>query len=51
MAYAWARRRFAADWAVVEFIATADELRDLWPTALHFQNKTARPPMRPDRSR
>lgn len=43
MAYEWARRRFAADWAVVEFIATADELRDLWPTALHFQNKTARP--------
>jgi hypothetical protein len=43
MAYEWARRRFLADWAVVEFIATADELRDLWPTALHFQNKADRP--------
>ena len=43
MAYEWARRRFASDWAVVEFVATTDELRDLWPTALHFQNKADRP--------
>ena len=25
MAYEWARRRFASDWAVVEFVATTDE--------------------------
>ena len=43
MAYEWAKRRFVGDWAVVEFIATPDELRDLGPTALLFQNKVDRP--------
>jgi len=43
MAYEWARRRFAADWAVVEFVATPDDLRDLWGTALHFRDKADRP--------
>jgi hypothetical protein len=43
MAYEWARRRFAADWAVVEFIVAPDELVDLTPTALFFQNKADRP--------
>lgn len=43
MTYEWARRRFLADWAVVEFIATPDELSDLQPSALHFQNKPDRP--------
>lgn len=43
MAYEWARRRFKADWAVVEFIATPDELRDLGSTALHFRTKADRP--------
>ena len=43
MAYEWARRRFSSDWAVVEFIATADELTDIGPTALLFQNKADRP--------
>jgi hypothetical protein len=43
MAYEWARRRFSGDWAVVEFIATPDELRDLGTSALLFQNKADRP--------
>jgi len=43
MAYEWAKRRFLADWAVVEFIATGSELQDLSPTALRFQNKLDRP--------
>jgi hypothetical protein len=47
MAYEWAKRRFASDWAVVEFIATPDELGELWGTALHFRNKTDRPTKAP----
>jgi hypothetical protein len=43
MAYEWAKRRFLTDWAVVEFIATADELQPIWPTALHFRDKADRP--------
>ena len=43
MAYEWAKRRFTAEWAVVEFIATPDDLDDLWKTALHFEDKADRP--------
>jgi hypothetical protein len=43
MAYEWAKRRFKTDWAVVEFIATPDELSAIASTALLYQNKTDRP--------
>lgn len=47
MAYEWAKRRFSSDWAVVEFIATADELSDIAGKALRYENKTDRPPNSP----
>jgi hypothetical protein len=43
MAYEWAKREYKTDWAVVEVIATPDELQDLEPNKLVFQNKTDRP--------
>lgn len=48
LAYEWARRHNGENWAVVEFLATADELRSLWPTALHFADKADRPHNSPE---
>ncbi len=43
LAYKRAKEKFSTDWAVVEFIATQSEIRDLEPNALLFLNKSHRP--------
>jgi hypothetical protein len=43
LAYDRAKEKYGADWAVVELIATSDELIDIAPTALYFQDKKDRP--------